>query len=89
MGPSVIPPLNPNNKVRLVFHGTSEANIAPICRDGLDTSKRGKNGQVRRAHPNLTYPAPRPHLTPSKSPPSPPAPGPLPLNPLLPYSLLP
>jgi hypothetical protein len=32
--------------VRLVFHGTRDENIEDICQNGLDPSKRGKNGQA-------------------------------------------
>jgi len=34
----------PSKKLRLVFHGTPEANVEAICRDGLDPTKR--SGQV-------------------------------------------
>jgi len=37
----------PNKTLRLVYHGTSDANIASICRSGLDSKRRGKaHGQV-------------------------------------------
>ena len=35
-----------DKSVRLVFHGTREDNIENICRDGLDPSRRGANGQA-------------------------------------------
>jgi len=37
----------PNKTIRLVFHGTPEANINDICRDGLDPRRR--NGQAHGA----------------------------------------
>ena len=35
--------------MRLVFHGSPEANIDAICENGLDPTKRGTNGQARAA----------------------------------------
>ena len=35
-----------DKSVRLVFHGTREDNIECICREGLDPSRRGANGQA-------------------------------------------
>lgn len=35
--------------VQLVFHGTPEANVEPICRDGLDAGRRGRTGQAMGA----------------------------------------
>ena len=35
-----------DKSVRLVFHGTREANIEQICANGLDPQYRGKNGQA-------------------------------------------
>ena len=35
----------PNHTVRLVFHGTAQANIDAICRDSLDSSKRTGQAQ--------------------------------------------
>ena len=34
---------------KLVFHGTQEANIEAICRDGLNPSRRGLHGQAHGA----------------------------------------
>ena len=31
----------PSRRLRMVFHGTAEANVDAICRDGLDPSRRG------------------------------------------------
>ena len=36
-------------EVRLVWHGTAEANIDTICREGLDPKKRGQHGQAHGA----------------------------------------
>ena len=35
-----------DKSVRLVFHGTREDNIECICREGLDPTRRGSNGQA-------------------------------------------
>jgi len=38
-----------DKSIRLVFHGTQEANIEAICRDGLNPGKRGVHGQAHGA----------------------------------------
>ena len=35
-----------DQSIRLVFHGTAEANIDAICKHGLDPNRRGQHGQA-------------------------------------------